>query len=490
MKKIADITTPLEPHQKRVIDRLHEQRGLVVAHGLGSGKTLSSIAAAESLGLPTSIVVPASLKTNYLKEINKHTNSKPDNTDIESLQKITRNAENNNNTGLLVLDEAHRIRDPKTKGYKAIKNTTADKKLLLTASPVYNHPVDIASLVNIAAGEKTLPEDKKDFEAKYVKNEVIKPNLWGRVFHGAKPGEKEVLTNTQELSSKLKQWVDYHENSTNSAHFPDRTDEFIRVPMSAKQQEVYNALLDKAPSWVKYKVKKGLPPNKQEKQLINSFLTTQRQVSGNIRPFVEDMSPEAAAEHAVKANEAFKRFSTKLKEDPTHKSLVYSNYLDAGLEPYEVLLKNNKIPYGKFTGKMKKKERDQVIKDFNEDKIKTILVSSAGGEGLDLKGTRQVQVLDPHWNNEKLEQVIGRAIRYKSHDHLPKNKRNVTVERYLATSRPGLLSRMLGKNSKDKSADEYLNMLSEHKEGLNNSLRNLLQKQGSVAALKTLGIYE
>jgi len=46
--KRAAVTTPLEPHQQRVIDRLMNQDGLVVAHGLGSGKTLSSIAAAEA----------------------------------------------------------------------------------------------------------------------------------------------------------------------------------------------------------------------------------------------------------------------------------------------------------------------------------------------------------------------------------------------------------------------------------------------------------
>jgi SNF2 family DNA or RNA helicase len=488
MKKLADIITPLQPHQKRVVDRLQEQRGLVVAHGLGSGKTLSSIAAAESLGLPTSIVVPASLQANYLKEIDKHTNPGLKNFKLDSLQKITRNADQNYTTGLLVVDEAHRLRDPKTKGYKAIKKTVADKKLLLTASPVYNHPVDVSSLVNIAAGEKVLPEDKKDFEAKYIKREAIKPSLWGRLVHRAKPGEREVLTNTRELSGVLKQWVDYHENTANKEYFPERKDEFIRVPMSAKQQVVYDALLDKAPAWVKYKVKKGLPPNKQEKQLINSFLTTQRQVSGNIRPYVEGLSPEEAVEHAVKANEAFKRFNENLKKDSSSKAVVYSNYLDAGLEPYEVLLKQNKIPFGKFTGQMKKKERDQVIKDFNDDKIKALLVSSAGGEGLDLKGTRQVQILDPHWNNEKIEQVIGRAIRFKSHDHLPEAKRNVTVERYLATTRPGLFSRILDRKSSDMSADEYLDMLSKNKDELNNALRGLLQKQGAFDARRDLGL--
>ena len=44
-----------------------------------------------------------------------------------------------------------------------------------------------------------------------------------------------------------------------------------------------------------------------------------------------------------------------------------------------------------------------------------LLLSDAGKEGLDLKETSQVHVLEPQWNDEKVEQVIGRAVRFKSH---------------------------------------------------------------------------
>lgn len=473
--KVAKVTTELQPHQQRVIDRLNDQRGLVVAHGLGSGKTLSSIAAAEALGLPTAVLVPASLQANYKKEIAKHTDKPLKNTEVGSLQRaVLRSDSEPIETGLLIVDEAHRIREPSTKSNKAISKAKAEKTLLLTASPVYNHPVDIASLVNIVSGEKTLPTTKSDFEAKYVKAKKVDPNFLARVFKGIKPGEVPELTNTKELGATLKQWVDYHENPKGD-HFAKRIENYVHVPMSKKQQEVYDALLDTAPAWVSYKVKKGLPPSKQEAQLINSFLTTQRQVSGSIRPFVEGMSPEEALPHAAKANEAFKRFKQRLETNDQHKTVVYSNYLDAGLEPYEMLLKKSKIPYGVFTGKEKKKTRDQMVTDYNDGKLKALLVSSAGGEGLDLKGTRQIQILDPHWNNEKIEQVIGRGIRYKSHDHLPEAERKVHVERYLTNTRPGFLRQLIGSKSPDQTADQYLDMLSKDKDALNTQLRNLLK---------------
>ena len=54
-------------------------------------------------------------------------------------------------------------------------------------------------------------------------------------------------------------------------------------------------------------------------------------------------------------------------------------------------------------------------------------VKNIGGEGLDLRGTKNVVILDPTWNETGLQQIIGRAIRYKSHSHLPPNERKVNV---------------------------------------------------------------
>ena len=478
ISKEAKVTAKLQPHQQRVIERLSNQQGLVVAHGLGSGKTLSSIAAAEALGLPTAVLVPASLQANYQKEIDKHTDAPIPDMTVGSLQRaVLRGEKEMGETGLLIIDEAHRIREPSTKGHKVMSKAKAQKRMLLTASPVYNRPSDIAALVNVAAGSKLIPADKSSFEAKFVKMEKVNPGWFARTFRGIKPGERPVLTNTEELAPVLKKWVDYHENPKGD-NFAERINEYVHVPMSEKQQDVYDALLDQAPAWLKYKVKKGLPPSKAEAQLINSFLTTQRQVSGSVKPFVEGMDASEAVPHAAKANEAFNRFKSNLKKNDQHKAVVYSNYLEAGLEPYEMLLKKSKIPYGVFTGNIKKKERDQMVSDYNDGKLKALLVSSAGGEGLDLKGTRQIQILDPHWNNEKIEQVIGRGIRYKSHDHLPKAQRKVNVERYLATTRPGFLRRLIGMKSDDQTADQYLTMLSKDKDALNNQLRGLL-KQGS-----------
>ena len=71
---------------------------------------------------------------------------------------------------------------------------------------------------------------------------------------------------------------------------------------------------------------------------------------------------------------------------------------------------------------------DPENKDGN--KVKVIIVSRAGSEGLDFKNIRQMHILDPWYNLNRSEQIIGRAVRSKSHCLLPYEKRNVEIFMY------------------------------------------------------------
>ena len=61
------------------------------------------------------------------------------------------------------------------------------------------------------------------------------------------------------------------------------------------------------------------------------------------------------------------------------------------------------------------------------ENVKVILLSAAGSEGLDFKYIRQIHILEPWYNINREEQIIGRAIRTCSHKDLPLNKRNVQI---------------------------------------------------------------
>jgi len=59
--------------------------------------------------------------------------------------------------------------------------------------------------------------------------------------------------------------------------------------------------------------------------------------------------------------------------------------------------------------------------------IKIFWITSSGSEGIDLKNTRYVHIMEPYWRPVRPEQVIGRARRFKSHIELPKEYQTVEV---------------------------------------------------------------
>jgi hypothetical protein len=59
-------------------------------------------------------------------------------------------------------------------------------------------------------------------------------------------------------------------------------------------------------------------------------------------------------------------------------------------------------------------------------------ITSAGAEGLSLKCVREVHIMEPYWNDVRLKQVKGRAIRIGSHLELPEADRNVSIYTYMS----------------------------------------------------------
>jgi len=99
--------------------------------------------------------------------------------------------------------------------------------------------------------------------------------------------------------------------------------------------------------------------------------------------------------------------------------------------------------------------------------------ASSGAEGLDLKGTKMMQIMEPHFNQAKIDQVVGRAIRYKSHEHLPEEEQEVTVRKYLSTKKPGIMQRIFG--VKDMSIDRYLLNASAEKHKIHAQIQKVMK---------------
>jgi hypothetical protein len=65
--------------------------------------------------------------------------------------------------------------------------------------------------------------------------------------------------------------------------------------------------------------------------------------------------------------------------------------------------------------------------------IKVLMITASGAEGISLKNTRYVHIIEPYWHPVRIEQVIGRARRICSHQDLPPDLRTVKVFLYLMT---------------------------------------------------------
>ncbi len=136
--------------------------------------------------------------------------------------------------------------------------------------------------------------------------------------------------------------------------------------------------------------------------------------------------------------------------------LIYSNFEGAyGIGVFEEILKQNN--YEKFDTKISKisdlepklrftvwsgltdsEERRNILKIYNSpenqngDFIKLICITSAGREGISLRGVRHVHIMEPWWNMGRIKQVIGRAVRICSHAHLPIDEQKVNVYNYFS----------------------------------------------------------
>lgn len=477
------------PHQQRVLEKLKASGGVLAAHEVGSGKTLTSLAAKDALGLPLEAITPAALVNNYGKEVQKHFDEAPEDIRVRSYERAVRNPDIDPGS-LVVLDEAHRARNSGTQLSRKLlpEVINAKARLLLTGTPVYNNPADLAPLINTAAGKQVLPTGR-GFEGAYIGEKAVKPETIDRLrgwlmSYPVTEGKKKVLKNKKDLVNKLVGYVDVHRND--GTDFPSRIDETHRVPMSEAQMRAYKFVSGDIPWDVRMKMESGLPLNKRESRDLNAFQGAMRQASNTARPYNAKMTDAEEDKSTPKMQAVLNHLLEMQKKNPEHRGVIYSNYLDAGVRPISRLLAAKKIQHNVFTGELNDAERKRIVDEYNSGKVRTLLLSGAGSEGLDLKGTRSIQLLEPHWNNSRLNQVIGRGIRYKSHEHLDEKDRNVRVMRYLSTLNPGLKDKLLNavRTKPKQSIEEYLSSMSADKDELSNALANAMQEASDKGPMK------
>ena len=116
----------------------------------------------------------------------------------------------------------------------------------------------------------------------------------------------------------------------------------------------------------------------------------------------------------------------------------------------------------------------------NGERVKVILISKAGSEGLDFKYIRQIHILEPWYNMSRIEQIIGRGVRNLSHCGLEFEKRNVEI--YLHSTLPSQSATGVD----EEPADLYVYRFAEKKAEQIGHVTRLL-KENAVDCILNVG---
>ena len=188
----------------------------------------------------------------------------------------------------------------------------------------------------------------------------------------------------------------------------------------------------------------------------NTILEQNNSELKKVLKYIFDTTPEASRNDVILKN--VRKYSAKFAKvaeiilNSEGGIFVFSNYVYYGVDPMGLILSYlgysefpNKGPMGSYfiwSGSANTKHPhlvQQANKAFNDPKnidgslLKIMFGTQTVMEGVDFKNVRQVHILDPWWNDARLQQIIARGIRLCSHKDLPENKRIVDVFIHIST---------------------------------------------------------
>ena len=420
---------------------MENNNGLLVVHATGLGKTLTAITCSQCYldKYPDNGVVfvgPPSTCSNFEKAMEESYGVKnKDKYEIYTLKKFWTDHMDGRPISLrnkfLIVDEAHNVRNVEGSIASILIQAAfrADKRLLLTATPFVNSILDLVPLINMVHGRKIVGTKREFDDSKadhWVVNDLTDKNLYKIA---------------RLLQDKI-DIVDYKDPE----NYPERIDHHVDIPMTENYYNVYKSLI-----------------NRQEFLGI-SFKAPERFYNG-YRRAVNKAGPDYCSRKV--------KFSIPILQ--SGKSIIFTNWLDFGINPIANVLNKYGIKFAEYSGKISKTERNSIISRFNNDRIDVLIITRAGGESIDLKGVKNVVVLDPPWNDASIEQIVGRAIRFRSHLHLPLAERKVNVY-FLSLVKP----ESIPDDEAVMSGDKKLYEIIKRKKEISNEIIPLLKAESSI----------
>ena len=475
-KFLAEFINPKTPY-----------RGILVYHRIGAGKTCTAINIAEKFKKVRKIIVvlPAALKGNFRSELRSPCAGNNYITDQErkllkqyhpSSQEYKAIISKSDaridkyyiiysynkfielikfdrlkliNT-LLIIDEIHNMISETGIYYEllyhAIKSAPEDMRLvIMSATPIFDKPVEIALTMNLL-----LPEDKQ----LPIGQEFI--NTFIDIKETSK-GPRYKVKNMDLFKDYIRGYVSYYRGAPPIV-FPRSEIIIVKTKMSDIQRRIYKKIISKEQKTDKIKDYVNI-------DISNSFFIGTRIASNIVFPNRQfglsgfnslkddDLSMGKIKEYSPK----FFKILRKIKRCKGT-VFVYSNFKEfGGIRSFARLLEHHRYKNYEFNGVGKKRfavltgEQDAILKDeiktiFNDknnqygQQIKVILGSPSVKEGFSFLRIQEVHIIEPYWNWSRMEQIIGRAIRFCSHKDVPYDEQFVKVYIYLAVDPSIVLS--------------------------------------------------
>ncbi|MDP2237244.1 MAG: DEAD/DEAH box helicase [Bacteroidales bacterium] len=391
--------------------------GACLADDMGLGKTVQSIALLlhkASLGA-SMVVCPASVLPNWLAELNRfapvlrpvilgnngreQTISSLDAFDVlittygllQSEEELIGEFEWN----VVILDEAHVIKNHQTKTFVAASKLKAGSRIALTGTPIQNRMDELWSIFSFI--NPGLLGNLKSFNSRFAQPAAANTDS----------SQKSILKRiiSPFILRRLKQNV--------LDELPPKTEIVLSVELSDLEQGFYEALRQQAIENIKSDDQPGIA-------LIKALaeITRLRLASCNVQ--LVDKSLQIPSSKLSVFLELISELSAN-----KHRALVFSQFT-SHLSLVKEALDRKKIDYLYLDGSTPIKQRGKLVKDFQQGQIPLFLISlKAGGLGLNLTAADFVIHLDPWWNPAVEDQATDRA-------HRIGQNRPVTVYRIVA----------------------------------------------------------
>lgn len=408
----------LYPYQKEGVQKIVEAGRVLIADEMGLGKTLQAIAATEILARffgvkQVLIFCPVSVKYQWKYEIEKFTHRKVLVVEglvhkrkaiymEDSFYKILSfglclqdlKIINGLGAGLVILDEAQRIKNWKTQTAQAVKKLDSTYAFVLTGTPVENRIEEIHSILEFVDRYKLGPLFR--FLHRHQLTDV----------HGRLKGYKDLRSIHESLAGCLIRRTKKEIRD----QLPGRMDKHFFVELTPEQRSDHDGYYDVVSRLVSTWIRRGyLTDEEQQKLLIT--LGCMRMVCDST--YILDQK----SNHGNKIGE-LELLLEELLENPENKIVIFSQWKRM-LELVTVLLDKRKIKQVILTGSLSAKERGVIIGAFRDDpEIRVFLSTDAGGVGVNLQTANILINLDIPWNPAVLEQRIGRIYRLGQKQHI------------------------------------------------------------------------